>query len=158
MSGSLQPHGLYSPWNSPGQNTGAGSLSLLQGILPTQGANPGFPYCRQILYQLRATREAQYYIQKCKKVLENSWFSRASQRPGRIKPFGVISSKDIRMKGSNTRVGGRFQLEGELIRETKVTALASVSRIQQLGKKRTVTWRGETWKVICFVLKIKKTT
>ena len=29
------------PWNSPGQNTGVGSLFLLQGIFPTQGANPG---------------------------------------------------------------------------------------------------------------------
>ena len=36
MSDSLQPHGLYSPWNSPGQNTGVGSYSLLQGIFPTQ--------------------------------------------------------------------------------------------------------------------------
>ena len=25
MSDSLQPHGLYSPWNSPGQNAGVGS-------------------------------------------------------------------------------------------------------------------------------------
>ena len=41
-----------SPWNSPGQNTGAGSLSLLQGIFPTQGLNPGLPHYRQILYQL----------------------------------------------------------------------------------------------------------
>ena len=41
-----------SPWNSPGQNTGMGSLSLLQGIFPPQGSNPGLPYCRQILYQL----------------------------------------------------------------------------------------------------------
>ena len=38
--------------NSPGQNTGVGSLSLLQGILPTQGLNPGLPHCRWILYQL----------------------------------------------------------------------------------------------------------
>ena len=52
MSDSLWPHGLYSPWNSPGQNTGVGSLSLLQGIFPTQGSNPGLPHCRQILYQL----------------------------------------------------------------------------------------------------------
>ena len=37
MSDSLRPHGLYSPWNSPGYNTGVGSLSLLQGIFPTQG-------------------------------------------------------------------------------------------------------------------------
>ena len=42
----------YSPWNSPGQNTGVGSLSLLQGMFPTQGLNPGLPHCRQILYQL----------------------------------------------------------------------------------------------------------
>ena len=42
----------YSPWNSPGQNTGAGSLSLLQGIFPTQGSKPGLPYCRRILHQL----------------------------------------------------------------------------------------------------------
>ena len=36
MSDSLQPHGLYSPWNSPDKNTGVGSLSLLQGIFPTR--------------------------------------------------------------------------------------------------------------------------
>ena len=52
VSDSLQPHGLYSPWNSPGQNTGVGSLSLLQGIFPTQGLNPGLPHYRKILYQL----------------------------------------------------------------------------------------------------------
>ena len=32
----LRPHGQYSPWNSPGQNAGVGSLSLLQGIFQTQ--------------------------------------------------------------------------------------------------------------------------
>ena len=39
-------------WNSPGQNTGVGSLSLLQEIFPNQGSNPGLPHCRQMLYQL----------------------------------------------------------------------------------------------------------
>ena len=34
----------YSPWNSLSQNTGVGSLSLLQGIFPTQGSNPGLPW------------------------------------------------------------------------------------------------------------------
>ena len=52
VSNCLQPYGLYSPWNSPGQNTRVGSLSLLQGIFPTQGSNPGLPHCGQILYQL----------------------------------------------------------------------------------------------------------
>ena len=52
VSNSFWPQGLYSPWDSPGQNPGVGSLSLLQGIFPTEGSNPGLPHCRQILYQL----------------------------------------------------------------------------------------------------------
>ena len=52
VSNSLWPHGLYSPWNSPGQDIGVGSLSLLQRIVPTQGSNPGLPHYRWILYQL----------------------------------------------------------------------------------------------------------
>ena len=50
------PMNLYSPWNSPGQNTGVGRLSLLQGIFPTQGLNPSLPHYRQILYQLSHKR------------------------------------------------------------------------------------------------------
>ena len=53
MSNSLWSHGLYGSCNFPGQNTGVGSLSFLQGIFPTQGSNPGLPHFRQILYQLR---------------------------------------------------------------------------------------------------------
>ena len=61
MFDSLRPHGLWParhlcPWNSPGQNTGVDSCSLLQGIFPTQGSNPGLPYCRQILYRLSHQR------------------------------------------------------------------------------------------------------
>ena len=52
VSDSLVPHEVYSPWNSPGQNTEAHSLSLLQGIIPSQGSNPGLLGCRQILYHL----------------------------------------------------------------------------------------------------------
>ena len=48
----LWPHGLYSPWNSPGQNTRVGSLSCLQGNFPTKGLNPDLLHCRWILYQL----------------------------------------------------------------------------------------------------------
>ena len=42
------------PAEPPGKpkNTGVGSLTLLQGIFPTQGLNPGLPHRRQILYQL----------------------------------------------------------------------------------------------------------
>ena len=52
MSNSLCTHRLYSPRNSPGQNTRVGSHSLLQGIFPTQGSNPGLLHCGWILYQL----------------------------------------------------------------------------------------------------------
>ena len=50
----------YTPWNSPGQNSGVGSLSLLQGIFPTQGSNPGLLHCRKILYQLSHKRSPVY--------------------------------------------------------------------------------------------------
>ena len=49
----MTPRTVYNPWNSPGQSTRVGCLSLLQDIIPTQGSNPGLPHCRQILYQLR---------------------------------------------------------------------------------------------------------
>ena len=57
MSDSLSSHGLkpsllLCPWNSPGKSTGVGSHSLLQGLVPTQGSNPGLTHCRQILYNL----------------------------------------------------------------------------------------------------------
>ena len=52
VSDSLRPHGLYSPYNSLGQNTRVGSLSLLQGNFPTQRSNPGLLHCRQILHHL----------------------------------------------------------------------------------------------------------
>ena len=56
LSHYLWPHGLYSPWSSQGQNTKESSLSLLWGIFPTQGSNPGLPRCRRILYQLSHKR------------------------------------------------------------------------------------------------------
>ena len=56
VADSLQPHWLYSPWNSLGQNTGVGSHPFFQGIFPTQELNPGLPHCRQI-FTSWATRE-----------------------------------------------------------------------------------------------------
>ena len=46
VSDSFWPHGQYTPWNSPGQNTMVGRLSLLQGIFPTQESNRGLLHCR----------------------------------------------------------------------------------------------------------------
>ena len=52
VSDSLQPHRINNPGDSPGQNPGVGSPSLLQGITPTQESNRGLLHCRGILYQL----------------------------------------------------------------------------------------------------------
>ena len=52
MSDSLQAHELYSPWNSPGRNTGVDSPSFLQGIFLTQESNQCLLHYRWILYPL----------------------------------------------------------------------------------------------------------
>ena len=72
VSDSLQPHGLYSPWNSPGRNTGVDSLSLLHGIFPTQGSNPGLLNFRQILFQLspKGSIRASLIVQSVKNLPE----------------------------------------------------------------------------------------
>ena len=94
MSNSLQPHGLYSPWNSLGQNTGVGSLSLLQGIFPTQGSNPGLPHCRQILYQL-TTREA---LVRELIIFVNSWTLQNSGIPQSHSSSKMTMTKTSRLK------------------------------------------------------------
>ena len=52
MSNSLRSHGLYSPWNSVGQNTGVGSLSPSPEDLSNPGIELGLPALQAILYQL----------------------------------------------------------------------------------------------------------
>ena len=87
MSSSSRPHRPYSPWNSLGQNTGVGSLSLLQGIFP----NPGLPHCRWILYQLSH--------QESPRMLE--WvaypFSRGSPSPGIWTGVSCIAGRGLHL-------------------------------------------------------------
>ena len=67
------------PWNSVSWNIGVGSLSLLQGIFPIQGLNPGLLHCRQILYQLshqvvkEAARNKTNRASRIYKHLSHSW-------------------------------------------------------------------------------------
>ena len=85
VSDSFNP-GLHGPWNSPGQNTGVGSLFLLQGIFPTQGSNPGLLHCRWILYQLNHKGSPR----KLKWVAYP--FSSRSSPPGNQTSFSCIAS------------------------------------------------------------------
>ena len=71
VSDSLRLRGLYSPWKSPGQNTGVSSLSLFQGIFPNQGSNPCLPHCRQFLYQL--SHQGIVYASTKPKGQHNTW-------------------------------------------------------------------------------------
>ena len=58
VSDSFQPYGLEPArllcpwWNSPGKNTGVGSLSLLQRIFLSQESDGSLLHCRQTLYWL----------------------------------------------------------------------------------------------------------
>ena len=64
---------FFCPWNSPGQNSGVGSHSLLQEIFPTQGSNPGFPHYRQILYHL--SQQGSPTTFKSMSNVTSSWFN-----------------------------------------------------------------------------------
>ena len=64
----LRLQGLYSPWNSPGHNTGVGSLSLLQRMVPTQGSNPGIKPTSPALHEDSLPAEPQG-----KPLLKASW-------------------------------------------------------------------------------------
>ena len=86
VSDCLRPRGLYSPWNSPGQNTGVGSLSLLQGIVPTQGLNPGLPHCRWIIYCL-SHQGSPVYVHSGRKRA-NLWYK--WKKTGVLKIFGWL--------------------------------------------------------------------
>ena len=130
LSDSLISHGLYSSWNSPGQNTGVGSCFLLQGILPVQWSNLGLPHCRWIPYQLSH--------KGCPKILE--WvtcpFSRGSSQPRNqtrvsciaggfftswtireaqiiqcILPSCLIKKKKVRMKEGNLKTFVPLQIK-----------------------------------------------
>ena len=85
---SLRPHGLQSPWNSPDQNTTVGSCSLLQGIFPTQGSDPGLLHCRWLLHQLshKGSPTEEHSMAPCQELLEVS-----SQHQQSIKPSADCS-------------------------------------------------------------------
>ena len=89
MSYCLQPHGLYIRWNSPGQNTGVGSLSFLQGIFPNPGIKPRSPKLQvdslpaepqgkpknsgvvslSLLQQIFLTQESNWGLLHCRQIL-----------------------------------------------------------------------------------------
>ena len=113
------PMDLYSPWNSPGQNTGEGSPSLLQGIFPTQGSNPGLLHCRRVLYQLShqgsprmlecslsllqwifPTQEANWGLLHCRQIFYPLSYQEAQRVPTRCNEYG--RSRMLQLRHSAT--------------------------------------------------------
>ena len=90
MSASLQPHGLYSPWDFPGWNTGVGSLSLLQGIFPTQGSNPGLPHCRRTLYQLSHKGSPRILEWVAEEWIKKAWYTYTMEYYSAVKKNEVM--------------------------------------------------------------------
>ena len=120
----LQPHELYRPWNSLGQDNGVVSLSLLQGIFPTQGSNPGLPHCRRILHQLSHHTIQGYY--KTLTVLPTWWRCGAvvsdSLRPHGLQLTRFLCPRDS--PGENTGVGCHFFLLQGIFRTQGAPAMA----------------------------------
>ena len=81
VSNSLWPHGLYSPWSSPGQNAGVGSLSLFQGIFPTQGSKPGLLNCRRIVCRLSHNHSIVNWLCCCRRQVTSVMSSSVDGSP-----------------------------------------------------------------------------
>ena len=107
LSNSLRPQGLHNPWNSPGQNTGVGSLSLLLGIFPTQDSNQDLLYCRQILYQLSYQGSSLYTKEPRKhsslKILSDQ--IRSDQSLSRVQLFATpwIAARQASLSSTNSQ-------------------------------------------------------
>ena len=76
---------------SPGQSTGVGNLSLLQGIFPTQGPNPGLPSCRRILYQVSHKGSLGYRL----------WGRKESDKTERLTPSLSQNRAETEKLGNN---------------------------------------------------------
>ena len=126
MSDSLWSHGLYSPWNSSGQDTGVGRFSLLQRIFPTMGLNPGVPHCRHILYQLshkRSTRILEWmaypfssrssWLRKVTKIKHKERILKASREKQQVTYKGnpIYLIADLSTETLQVRGNGRIYLK-----------------------------------------------
>ena len=106
--------------DSPGNNTGVRCHALLQGISPTQGSNPGFPQCRQILYHLSHQGSSRVLKWVAYPLSSRSSWTRNQTRVSCIagKLFTSWATRATRVlcpwnfPGKNTGVGSHFLLQG----------------------------------------------
>ena len=147
MSNSLRPHGIYSPWNSPGQNTGVGSLSLLQGIF-NPGIKPRSPTLQvdslpaelqgkpkntgvgslSLLQRIFPTQELNHSLLHCRQILHQLSYQGRPRKSHSViqSKFKVLRTRGASDVNPNPRAGEdekRVQLNGETEREKGVSLL-----------------------------------
>ena len=126
-SSSLQPHRLQTarllcPWNSPGKNTGEGCYSLLQGIFPTQGSNPGFPHCRRILYCLSHRGISSHYGVGCNSQITH-WVRRKKNPALDSRIYSALHTCGWHILGSN-----KLQIKNSVKKKKKQTKIQNVPK------------------------------
>ena len=96
MSHSFRPHRLahrlLCQWNCPGKNTGVGCPSLLQGIFPRLGLNPGLLHCRWILYHLSYQINYSLYVCVSCSVLSTLCDPKDCSPPG-SSAYGILQAR-----------------------------------------------------------------
>ena len=148
MSDSLRPHGLYSPWNSPGQSARVGSLSLLQGILPTQRLNPGLPHCRRmdsLPTEISGKPNREDYVSHLKGnlILNEGWLKSGMQIAGGS--YGEVQNQSGKhKKWENTgkvNWGSRPRLETEMNNKNRMVTPFVSKEIEK--QPNTSDWKHE---------------
>ena len=140
---------LYSPWNSLGQNTGVGSLFLLQGILPIQGLNPSIPHCRQILYQLSykgSPRILEWVIYpfSSRSSWPSSWIQ-VSCIGGGFFTNWIIRVALIMRKNAATNYSGSIGLNKDYLSKSKINLPYRKRKFYPLGVVYTHSWNIINW-------------
>jgi len=116
-----------SSWNSPDQYTRMGSCSLLQGIFPTQGSNPGLGHCRvaQLVKNLPAIQRTPARFLSRDDLLEKGMATHSSVLAWRI----PCTEELLRLQSMDLQRGGHDQV-------TKTCQSPAPAA-------RDSTWRGE---------------
>ena len=129
VSNSLLPRGLYSPWNSPVQNTGVGSLSLLQGNLPNPGIErrsptlqadslpaepPGKPKntgvgSLSLLQQICLTQESSWSLLHCRRILYQLSYQGSPCFSRKTGCFPIAAKDDVTIHTVSKRKKADFQ-------------------------------------------------
>ena len=140
MSNSLWPHGLHSPWNSPGQNTGAGSLFLLQGIFRTQEFKQGLLHFRRILYQLSYAAAAAKSLQSCLTLCDPI----DGSPPGSL-VLGILQARTLERVAISFSNAGKWKVKGKSLSRVWLLATPWTTAYQaplSMGFSRQEYWSG----------------